>query len=227
MNSGDADTTLAFMATLSAVMYYVWWKERRRWQWLLAAVFGAFCIMAKKEGLIFFMAASTANVAMALCGEKGIRRRLLGVCFAAAGATLLIAMPWFLTAARLPSFYTEDYTKSLNRETLGAVHQRGPAIAWYIKREFLNFTKWNIIWIAYILVLPVAIASWFRKRDFFIDLVLILWLMAYVFVFFVTPLNLMFHLETALARLLLQLMPLVVIRIGLLVAPLTTELDRK
>ena len=57
--------------------------------------------------------------------------------------------------------------------------------------------------------------SWFRKREFWLDSVIILWIAAYIFTYMMSPLNLIFHLDTSISRLMSHFLPLVLVRLAL------------
>ncbi len=215
LNSGAVDIPLSFLAMVAATMNLLWWRERRRWQWIIAVVFSGLCLMTKQEGIVIVAALFGANVLYALFGHVKNHLRSLAVPALILAASILLALPWFLIQRQLPNFYDEDYASQFNIAFMSQIHQRIPMITDKAVTEIFFIRKWNAYWIAYAVMLFLAIPGWFKRRDFWLDSVIILWAGAYFFTYMMSPLNLVFHLNTSTSRLMSHFLPLVLVRLAL------------
>lgn len=231
LNSGAVDIPLSLFAMIAIGSFMMFWKERQRWQWVLGAVFVAICLMTKKEGIVILAVISFGNGLQALFG-LGISNRKRAF-LEAVGASLLavaIALPSIYIGSKMPNFYDEKYGEMLTWEVLSQVHTRIPIVVVTAAQEIIFVTKWSWYWIAFIAMLLLAIPGWFTRREFYLDAILLAWVASYFFVYLVSPLNLVFHLNTSISRLASHFLPLVLIRLGLFLAvrePFVSMMEKK
>lgn len=219
LNSGAVDIPLSFFALAAVGFFLLWWREGHRRFWLLGAIFVGLCLMTKKEGMVILAVITAGNLAQALCGrlQDGQRRLYAtGWALAAAAMAVLVALPWLWIGKDMPNFYDEKFGPMIRAETLELVPGRTQVILWFLQREILHFEKWNAYWLVFALMVPVMVVGWFTRRAFFLDVIILSWMAAYLFVYYVTPLQLIFHLDTSISRLLSHILPLVLFRLGLL-----------
>ncbi len=218
LNSGAVDLPLAFFALVSIVSYLLWWRERKHWQWVVGVLFSAFCFMIKKEGLVIFAVTSAANGVMALFSGSEFRKKNILAVIGFAVLTLVVASPWFMVVKQLPNYYDEDYAEMFNAEVLTTMHTRLNVIFYTLNKEIWNVEKWNLYWVALVLCFPFFVFGWFSRREYYLDVILIAWMMSYLFVYMVSPLNLVYHLNTSTSRLASHFLPVVLFRLILFFA---------
>ncbi len=209
LNSGAVDIPLSFFALISITGFLLWWRERQRWQFLLGVLFGAFCLLTKKEGLVILAVTSFGNGLQALFGA-GIenRKKAFGYAVMASVLMVLVASPGLFLGMKMPNFYDEKFGEMINWEVLSQIHTRVPIVVVTTLQEIINTEKWNYYWIIFITMLVFAIPGWFKHREFYIDAILLAWIGIYFFVYLVSPLNLIFHLNTSTSRLASHFLPL-------------------
>lgn len=218
INSGESDFPLAFLSMIAVLGYYHWWQTGKRHHLLLGAVFCGFALMTKKEGLVVFTMLAGVNGLQWLFGKGGPSRAALKSLAIAAGLSLLVALPWFLVGRHLKNIYDEDYFSNFNLEHMVVSPVRLPVIYAIFMNDVTEVEKWNYSWFLYLPVLLLGIPAWFRRRNFYLDAVVIVWLTGYLVVYFLSPLNLIFHLNTSLRRLLAHLFPIVLLQMAFTIA---------
>ena len=215
LNSGSVDIPLSFFAMVAVSANLLWWREGQRWQWLLAGIFGGLCLLIKAEGIIIVAAMLGANLLYCMVGPHTKWKSGLGITGRVFLGSVLVALLWMLVQRQLPNLYDEEYGKQLRWSVLSKSPERLPPILGRLWQEITTLDKWNFFWLAYLLVLMASVRDWFRRRSFWLDSVLLLWAAAYLFTYLVSPLNLAFHLETSMARLLSHMLPLVLLKLCL------------
>lgn len=218
INSGEADFPLSFLAASAAICWWRWWSHGRRGDWILAALFTGFALMTKKECLVVFVLLGGVNGLAWLLTGGPQRAKRLGTLAAATVASLLVASPWFLLSPHLPNHYDEDYVAMFRMEVFQHAWKRLSVIGPIFLNDVREWEKWNYFWYSYPLVLLWGLGSAARSRRFpFFEALVVLWMAAYTVVYMLSPLNLVFHLNTSLRRLLAHMYPLVILQTGFVV----------
>jgi hypothetical protein len=226
LNSGAVDIPLSLFALIAVVACHRWWKDRSPWLLRVAAVAIAGALMTKKEGVVILAIVGGVNLLQA--GVGPVMERLRGaraIVLTGAGA-LLLASPWLYLSTYLPNFYDEKYSTMLNAGTLEILPGRVQLIGWFMWEELFNYQKWNYYWAVYFGAVLLAIPSWITTRSFYFDSIILSWIAIYLFVYLVSPLNLVFHLNTSISRLASHFMPIVLLRLACFVVehvPLSPE----
>lgn len=213
LNSGSADFPLALMVSIAAVMNVLWWRERATWQWICTAVFLAMGVLVKAEGILFVAAALGGNAIGLLFAAKGTRAVSARTLAAMSGLMVILVLPWILLKQSLPNHYDESYAAMLDSDYLLRLHERLPVVLDGFRIHLTDWSRWGLQWPVFLIVPLVAAAGWCRRGDSFLDGMLLLWLLALLVVYLLTPLDLRFHLSTSLNRLLSQVVPLCLIRV--------------
>ncbi len=213
LNSGAVDIPLSFFAMVSVLGFLLFWRERQRWQYLLGGVFGGLALMTKSEGVVIVAVALAGNMAVALFGRGGAIKRDVALAIGGVLLSFAVALPWQIAKSGIPNFYDEDYGAQFRPDILLGAWQRLGVILYTIGKEIVFIEKWNWYWVALIAMVPAAIPAWLGRREFFLDSLLLAWLSIYLFVYMVSPLNLVFHLNTSTSRLASHLLPLVLVRL--------------
>lgn len=233
INSGEADFPLSMFAAMAAAAWCAFWRDGfARTQWVLAGLLTGTALCIKKEGIVVFAVLAAANGAMWLFfndwrkhAPDGIahpsRAQALRALLAAAGLSLLVALPWLAIARTLPNHYDEKFSTMFRWDIIVRTPERLPLIWYMILGDAGEISKWNWTWYAWAVVLLSL--AWRRAAiapvRFFI-LVVLLWLAAITVTYMLSPLSLVFHLNTSLRRLLAQMYPIVLMTVGLSVSAL-------
>lgn len=215
LNSGAVDIPLSFFAMVSITSYLLWFRGGGRWLWGVGVFFGAMCLLTKSEGIVILAVTTGANVLQLLLGGGDRTREKVAMTLAAPLATALVALPWLVLSRDMPIVYDEDYAAQLRWEVLSRAPERLPLIVSDFWDEIVNLQKWNAFWLAGLATVVAAVPTWHRRRDFYLDAVIVAWLAAYVFVYMVSPLNLIYHLNTSISRLMSHILPVVLLRVAL------------
>ncbi len=226
INSGESDFPLAFFACIAITSFWIWWTSRRRSVLILGALFTGFCLMIKKEGMVIFTMMMSVNiVALLAAREKTRLKRLIPLAGALAGA-IVVALPWILVGPSLKNIYDEDYFANMTVETLSYAPSRLPVIWAIFENDVTSIDQWNYTWLVYAAILPILLIVGFKtrwafglqRRWHYFNAVVFIWLTGYIIVYLLSPLNLIFHLNTSLRRLLAHIYPIVLLELGFVIA---------
>ena len=212
-NSAEADIPLSFFSIIAIVSYLRWWKSGKLASLLLAGVFVSFALMTKKEGLVVFAVLAGANGLQLLFGRVEDRLDAFKKLLLANGITILFTIPWIIVSQPLPNYYNEDYVSMFHWETVEMIPGRLPVIAALYWEKITTVDNWSYMWILFWGTLLLRIPDWFRRRWFYLDAVVVIWMLGYLTVYLFSPLNLVFHLNTSLRRLLSHIFPVAVLQL--------------
>jgi len=218
INSGESDFPLAFFATVSLVSWCRWWSGGRRQDLLLGGLFTGFALMTKQEGIVVFCVTLGANGVQWLLGRTKDRGRAFALVAAGQLLSVAAALPWLILSRKLPMMYDENYFQMLGIDTLRNAPNRLPVIWEIFRNDVTEVEKWNYTWFVFLGVFLVGSFRWFRERRIYLDAAIVLWLMAYLTIYLLSPLNLIFHLNTSLRRLMAHIFPVAILQIGFFVS---------
>jgi hypothetical protein len=194
-----------------AIFYFLkWLEEERKADLVVLILFSVFAAFTKNEGLA--LALIVAAVMLLSCAVARTRIKWAGF-FSFVGGVLLLLSPWLWWSRNLPRTH-ENYGAQLRPAVVIENWNRINVILADFLRQGAAWSKWGGIWLLLLLV-AVFGARGFRRQN-----VVVLWLLLfaqlslYVLIFVVTPWNVQELLDSALDRLLLQTLPLVVLLIG-------------
>lgn len=85
---------------------------------------------------------------------------------------------------------------------------RMPVILQEVLKEMFNLQRWNLIWPAYFISILI---SRFTRTTFLLIIMPMLQLSIYLFVYFITPLDLILHIRSSFDRLLIHIAPMIIL----------------
>ena len=211
--SASADIPFACFVTAAVIEVAAWLRRRDPRRAATAGLMlGAACL-AKAEGTIWVVALAAALAWLAM--RRAWRIDFGRLRSAASGVALLAGMIAISALARrhVPaSPYLRDYVQALRWDWLVQVAHRPWEIVQYAVEEFSNFDRWNLFWLCAV----VGYVGLRRKYPASLELrfaqaATVCIILAYFAIFVITPYHLHFHLRTALCRLVLHFLPLLVL----------------
>lgn len=209
--TGVADFPLCLLITLTFVLAAEGVRRARRDWLIVAGVLAGGCAILKEEGVFAVLLLPV----FLLLATRFDGRRMLGSVIAPTLVAGLVMVPWRLVKAQLPNFYDEKFTEALHPELIPLLLERLPRLPPLLLAEVTNVERWGVVWPLW---LALALVGWMargRTRVAALEAVAALWLLGYVAAFVVTPLHIVYHVETASGRLLSHVQGLVIIAIAL------------
>ena len=203
--AGTADVPLTVFYT-GAVLFLLDGVETVRWRSAcLCGVLSAFAAFSKHEGLMLAVLLGTLWLVPALRG--GLDRRRWFAFGGFAGVFGALYLPWMWWAREIPRTHT-DFVSQLRISEIVSNLERLPVILEAVGAQLADVWQFGLLW-------PLLLLSaWLGRRAFESRSTRTAWLLllghlaAYVLVFLITPWDLRAHLDSALERLVLHLVPL-------------------
>lgn len=203
--AGTADVPFAFFVACAALSLLRWAHGGRLPRLVHAALFTAFALFTKQEGIAFAlsMGAGLLVVALARRGRQDLAGAALFVAILA-----LAAGPWIAFRSGLPHTHI-DYGGRISLPLVLENHSRvGPVLS-AVARLLVDFSGWGPVWPA-LLVAAVLSLLWKRDRGVgAVAIVLVAQSAAYLFAYVVSPWSLSRLLPVTLPRLAIHVLPLV------------------
>lgn len=198
--SGLADVLLAMYLAASLIHALRWIEQGIRRDLVLSAVFAAFSVFTKNEGLPIALSLACA---LGFSAPPGRRREAPGIFL---GTTALISIPWFLFLVHLPQTH-ENYWSKIALGSGPALFARLGAILAALMREALRFREWGGIWILLGTLAFLGQGAFQSRAMRFLWIAISLHLAAYVWAYGVTPWDVAELIEVSLSRICLHLLP--------------------
>lgn len=208
--SACADSLLTLFYAASALFTVKWLEEEKTSDLLMAALFVAFCIHTKNEGIAMALIILTILLIFTLARLK--KERLLGL-FLFVLSVFALVLPWLLWARDLPRTHENYMSKVSPRIVAENIHRATIIVPAFLK-EAVRLSRWGGLWLL-IAIMSVLGGKAFRKR--YVIAIWLLFLMhvcAYQFIYLITPWNVVGLITLTLDRLLLHVTPLAVLIIG-------------
>ena len=188
---GHADLIVSYYFFSSSVLLLDYFKNKSVKTLILLQFFLAFGAFVKDEGLPFFLVCEIIILVYIL-----VKKMYSKFVYQIIGIGLVLLWTIYKIYSRIPTNPFFDNVPQLGRFS-------GIIIA--ITKEFLNFQRWEIIWLLGTIVLLI------KKPTDEIRYILILFLLqlsVYIGIYFTTPREPIAHIEGSFDRLLLQILPI-------------------
>ncbi len=214
LTTGVADFPLAFLLFLATVLYLRGWRTSEpRWH-LLGGLMAGACLLTKSEGLVVFAALSAANAVAALTlGRRSLHERFWHLALAV-GVPLAIVAPWLLIKSLMPNFYDEKFGDLIADAGWAPLLQRLPRVLTILAQEIGSTRSWNLTWFLFPVALLAASFRRWHRLGWQPGAVVVLILAAYLLAYLATPLEVHYHMETSIGRLLSHLYPLALFQLA-------------
>jgi hypothetical protein len=200
--TGVADLPMAFFAFMAVVMHGRGWRSRNlRWHLLGGLMTGA-CLLTKSEGIVALAAIGMGNAVMAIAGRHGAWRERIIALATCAVIPVAVALPWLVLKTHLPNFYDERFADLVSQSGFGPVMDRLPIVVGIVVKELFVVRSWNVLWPLLIVGLCAGLFLRRWRWSWLPGIVVVLWLPAYVLAYLLTPLDIRYHVETSVGRLL-------------------------
>lgn len=174
-SSGFADVPLTLYYTISIILLFLWMKERRAEDLLLATIFTTFSIFTKREGVVlWFITVLVMLLYLFLVDRKKLSTTILweGVF---AIAPLIILLPWFHFSS---TFNLGPWEKDIKLSHLTYTHiqphlYRIPFIVKSFLKTPFAYHYYNIIWIIFLVAIVLSLKNAIRFPQAFLVLLLV------------------------------------------------------
>lgn len=204
--SGYADVPLSFFYSISTIYLYLWINDHNRGYISIAAIFAAFAMFTKNEGIALFainaVVLSLYTIFNFRQEIKKKNRHLLIYLI----VPIVICMPWFMYKTEMPhisSYGLESFAIPILIQNL----HRIPIILTTFVTEFTNLKLWNIVWLLLVVSTLLTLKETFKKPIVYLFSILILQLSLGVLIFIVSSHDVVWHMHKHLARYLILVAP--------------------
>ena len=174
-SSGFADVPLTLYYTISVILLFIWIKERRAEDLLMATIFITFSIFTKREGVVlWFITVLVILFYLFLVDRKKLGNNVFwGGVFAV--APLIILLPWFHFSSTFnPGPWENDFELSYLTYTHIQSHvHRIPFIVKSLLKMPLTSHYYNIIGIVFLVTIAFSLKNAIRFPQAFLLILLI------------------------------------------------------
>lgn len=206
---GDADIAVSYFFFSTVVLFLHWRKNINIATSIIFFLFASLAALIKEEGLPFLLI-TLFIAAVSIYKTKKFRYysfMLIPLCIAGTWYALVHIL-------KLPS--SPFVTKNLQIIRI-------PIVARGFISEFLNFKRWNLLWVT----LVFSLFYYKKTESLYVLLFFFLQLSVYFGIYLMTPLNPVTHIENSFDRLLIQISPLALLFISMTFAERTNMLKTK
>lgn len=201
--TGYADLAASIYFLGAGVFILLYAREQGPVFAILASIMLAMGAWTKNEGLTF---ALIGFIILAVTAFAGGRKDFRILAFAVIPLVVFI-LPWsaYKSVHGLGSEYVENMGPSVFFSNLTRLSEIVPFIAKYM---FVKPGAIGLVWWAYVISAVLRARHVLSSRTLVLHALILGQLSAYIFVYIITPVDLKWHLNTSLDRLLLHLIPL-------------------
>lgn len=195
------DLPLAFYCFASAIFLFRWFEEKGHARLLvISAVMAGLAGWTKNEGLLY-----CAVGALIILMSGKIRGAVLYAVIIA-----LILAPWIYIKKAYGLVNTDVGEIGLNPlNLLRQIGKLGP-IFYEFQRQVFGPKKWNIFWIAALAAFILNFRKSFSGILKFVTIFLALTVSGYIFIYLISPIDIIFFLKKTWSRFLVQFLPIAV-----------------
>jgi len=207
--SGYADVPLSFFYSVSTIYLYLWIKEHNRDYICIAAIFAAFAMFTKDEGIALFLINAMVLSLHTISNFKDTTKIKICHLLIYLIVPIVICMPWFMYKMEIPKtggYRPESFAISIIIQNI----HRIPTILTTFMTEFINLKQWNVLWVLLVVSTLFAVKETFKKPTVYLFLIILLQLSLFMLVFIVSPLDLALHMHKHLARFLILVAPVAI-----------------
>lgn len=207
---GYADLPLAGYFLAAGGFGYRYIQDRERKDFLLAIFFMCIGATVKNEGVAFLAVGGGLLTAYSLYADKRSRFKLavMAAVFAA-----VIVLPWQIYLSFLPRLSETSVSEFSTGQIISGA-ARLPLIFKTIMPKLFTANKYHLTWPLYIVA---AAVSWRRFKStpyLFLHALILIQFASYIFVYMITPFDLVPQIDTSFDRLTIHLIPLAYLTIG-------------
>jgi hypothetical protein len=210
--SGSADYAFAAFATAAVLALARWMTAPNVRSGIVAGLLLGAIVLTKQEAVLWLVAIAVALLATMLLRRASSRRSAI-ICALPIGFLVVTCLALAGRIARdiPPSPYFRAFGDALRLEWLMRVWIRVPFIVQFAVRELCSSRLFGLIWPCSILALVLRRREKAPTQVVFLRYVVTGIATAYLLAFMLTPLHLEYQLRTALFRLAVHFLPLVIV----------------
>lgn len=212
---GYADLPLAVFFSASFFYLFLWMRQKKSGFLMLSFLCGMLSAWTKTEGLVLFAVNAAALIVCVLLDSKKNRSRAVAMYTLA----LIFFVGVVLVTKRflgLPFHGDFVTTSSIKSACFAERISWLPRIFYEYQRQFFGPKKWNIIWVIFIVLAAFNIRAIARKDTMLPTIVIAFCFFSYTAIYLITPLDVNFHVNKTIGRLLLHFVPIIVLWIALI-----------
>jgi hypothetical protein len=218
---GYADIVLTYYYTIGAGYLFLWAKERRTRDIVVAGAFLGFAMLTKNEGIAMFLTCLICLGIYLFADARIVKFRALFKVLPFILVVIILAGPWFLVR----DYYgLENDLLRFGRADQGRIVtffknlDRSPVILYEYQKQFFGPKKWNIAWIVMLALFALNIKAAFSGGLKYITMSILLVLSFYGSVYILMkadgPIN--WYVATGVSRLFIHILPITIFWIAYL-----------
>jgi hypothetical protein len=208
---------MAIYASLTFLALYLWIKEKADAYFWTAFFSCTFAIWTKNEGSIVMLGFVTMLCIYMLRSLKkgGDTKYFYKQIFIAAGIVLTLFAAWFIFKKSLSLSNVIFNDKTFDNYNFAEIFKRAGLIIYEYQRQAFGIKYWNLAWISFIFFICADFRRLFCEENLYIVTPIFIILSGYTIIYFITPLDIRWHLRYSASRLLLHMLPLVIFYVAL------------
>jgi hypothetical protein len=210
----EADLSLALFFLGSGIALFRAFQSHEPREWILLGLFTGLAGWTKNEGMSWLL---VVGVMLLL---SAVRRKIeMRHAMGAMGVAIALSLPWRLFQ------WSHGFESDLFSAPLVFHADRWQIIVKAVAQQFSLWESWGILWIIAIIAGGITLIRWIRRtsqtRPTMLSLggTLLLQGAMYMLIYFITPLQVEWHLGSSLDRIMLHLAPLTLFISALILSP--------
>jgi len=178
--SGYVDIPLSFFYFISVIYLYRWMKDNSKKDYLvIAAIFSAFTVFTKPEGVILFIInLFILNIYILFDLKQAKKQKIMHLLSYLIIPTVML-LPWFIFKSNLPSDISFNFSITYFIQRLYIA----PIVLTGFLKNALNPLLWGVLWVLLGLSTLFTIKETFKKPLVYLFLILILYISAWVTIY--------------------------------------------
>ena len=180
---GYADIPLSFFYFISVIYLYLWMRDNSKKEYLvIAAIFSAFTVFTKLEGIILFIISLfILNMYILFDLKQAKKQKIIHLLSYLIIPTVML-LPWFIFKSDLPGRHF-DFSIAYFIQRLYIA----PILVTGFLKNCLNPLLWGVLWGLFGLSTLFTIKETFKKPLVYLFLILILYIPVWVTIYMLTP----------------------------------------
>lgn len=205
------DIPLSYYCFAGTLFLLCWFKEKRNVGFLyISAIMTALSAWTKNEGFVYCMANLILLAVFLLMDRRHVKTRDVLNGFLYAGIILTILAPWLWIKCSAHLVNSDIGSTTLSQLNMFKQSYRIWPILYEYQRQVFGPKKWNIVWIAFILLMVMYRKKIFAEDQKYITISLILVVAGYTFTYLIGQDSIRHMVGTTWSRMLIHFLPLTV-----------------
>ena len=181
---GYADIPLSFFYFISVIYLYMWMMDNSNKDYLvIAAIFSAFTVFTKPEGIILFIISLFILNMYILFDLKQAKKQKIMHLLSYLIIPTVMLLPWFIFKSNLPSDIPFNFSITYFIQRLYIA----PIVLTGVLKNSLNPLLWGVLWGLFWLSTLFTIKETFKKPLVYLFLILIFYISAWITIYMLRP----------------------------------------